>query len=472
MPEYAFTENDRKRWAAQAAAAVAAAAGRVRASMAAKLGGALPSSPGAVFNQEEWLDEIDREIEPAFAAITREAGSAFAEGVGAGSAFTDNMMRVMVGLVAAEVAGMLGTRGEVVADRVEQLIDKGSEQGWDGARLADELGLTEEQLSGPLSDALAEAMGNSAATAVAEGAAHGVIDLAGMTGDKTWHCMFRNSRDSHMDADLQTVPVDEVFVLENGEGMYPGDPDLPPEEAINCQCWLTYSVELPDGGVAEGEATAEEIEAALAAGAGAVFGGEDQERDESGRWGSGGGGGGAAAPSASTVEAIHAYQEMNAGGTEWRDAAAAIEENGGYADPDDPVQAQVGDLMTEAASGPTTDSELYRGLVLPAGTDAEDAVRMLTDVGDRSTIPVALGSFSTDSKIADHYTDDPEDGGGVGVVVVVEPGARSLDVGKVGLPDYAHEKEHLVSGLLEIRGEPVEREVGGQTIITIRTRYV
>lgn len=269
MPEYAFTEKDRRRWAHAAAGAVAAAASRVRDRMAARLDGrsSLPSSPGAVFDQEEWAEEIAGEIDEAFRAVAGEAAGAFADGVGARSRFSEAAMQVMVGLVAAEVAGQLASRGEVVEARIETLLERGGEAGWDPAKLADELGLG-EAASGPLSDALAEAMGTSAATSIAEGAAHGVIDLAGLTGYKTWHCMFRNSRDSHMDADLQTVPVDEPFVLENGEGMYPGDPDLPPEEAINCQCWVTYSVELPGGEVVEGEASAEEIEEALAAHAG------------------------------------------------------------------------------------------------------------------------------------------------------------------------------------------------------------
>ncbi len=189
MPEYAYSKQDRERWAREAAAAVAAAAARVRGKMAARLDGKpLPSTVGAVFDQEEWEAELNGEIDAAFGSIAAESAEAFAEGVGARSRFSENAMKVMVGLIAAEVAGQLSTRGEVVADRIEQLMEKGETLEWDGARLAEELGLGED-LSGPLSDALAEAIGNSSATAITEGSAHGVIDLAGLVGNKTWHCV-------------------------------------------------------------------------------------------------------------------------------------------------------------------------------------------------------------------------------------------------------------------------------------------
>lgn len=56
---------------------------------------------------------------------------------------------------------------------------------------------------------------------------------------KRWHCMFHNSRDSHMAMNGQTVPVDEPFMLPSGgEIMYPGDSNAGPSEVCNCQCWM------------------------------------------------------------------------------------------------------------------------------------------------------------------------------------------------------------------------------------------
>lgn len=264
MPDFGYDDGDRERWARQSGAAVAAAAAATRKKMAAKIKAlsAMPSSSTAVFNPEDWAAEVDSTIEPAFRSVATEAVDAFNDGVRGG--LDDAARAILAGVIAYEMVNQLASRDEVVANRVDELISRSPEAAADTLIAA--LGLDEEHLSGPMSDALAEAMGASASTALAEGASVAVIDAAGLVGTKTWHCMFANSRDSHMDADGQTVPVEEPFVLENGEGMYPGDPDLPAEEACNCQCWLTYSVESPAGEIIEGEtATGEDVLEALAA---------------------------------------------------------------------------------------------------------------------------------------------------------------------------------------------------------------
>jgi hypothetical protein len=56
---------------------------------------------------------------------------------------------------------------------------------------------------------------------------------------KRWICMFQNSRDAHMDADGQTVDLEDDFEV-GGESMaYPGGGD-DPENNINCQCIVEY----------------------------------------------------------------------------------------------------------------------------------------------------------------------------------------------------------------------------------------
>lgn len=61
----------------------------------------------------------------------------------------------------------------------------------------------------------------------------------GVKSFKCWHCVFVNSRDTHMQMDGQTVPIDQPFVSPSGAVlMYPGDFSAPPEEVINCQCYM------------------------------------------------------------------------------------------------------------------------------------------------------------------------------------------------------------------------------------------
>ena len=43
-------------------------------------------------------------------------------------------------------------------------------------------------------------------------------------------------RDDHLAADGQIVGIDEPFIVGGYEADFPGDPNLPPEESINCRC--------------------------------------------------------------------------------------------------------------------------------------------------------------------------------------------------------------------------------------------
>lgn len=59
---------------------------------------------------------------------------------------------------------------------------------------------------------------------------------------KEWSTvMDGHERDSHAAVNGQTVAIDEPFKLAGGDGMYPGDESLPPEETVNCRCALVGS---------------------------------------------------------------------------------------------------------------------------------------------------------------------------------------------------------------------------------------
>lgn len=63
------------------------------------------------------------------------------------------------------------------------------------------------------------------------------------TVTKTWvSSLDERTRDSHRDANGQTVPVDKPFKVGGAKLRQPGDPLGPPEEVINCRCAVTYNV--------------------------------------------------------------------------------------------------------------------------------------------------------------------------------------------------------------------------------------
>lgn len=73
--------------------------------------------------------------------------------------------------------------------------------------------------------------------------------------ERTWNSVQdTRTRDSHAALDGFTVfGMDEPFPADGGPLLYPGDPDGPPEEIVNCRCWLSYGLpgesELEDDGL-------------------------------------------------------------------------------------------------------------------------------------------------------------------------------------------------------------------------------
>ena len=76
--------------------------------------------------------------------------------------------------------------------------------------------------------------------------------------NKTWICsMLPNSRETHIDADGQSVPQDSAFEVGDEELQFPGDPDGSAEETINCLCSIGY--EPPEDATAAEEGAAPEL---------------------------------------------------------------------------------------------------------------------------------------------------------------------------------------------------------------------
>lgn len=64
-------------------------------------------------------------------------------------------------------------------------------------------------------------------------------------GGKDW--MARDdslTRQSHNQADNQTVGIDESFTVGGHDAQYPGDPSLPPEERIYCRCLVLPNFDI------------------------------------------------------------------------------------------------------------------------------------------------------------------------------------------------------------------------------------
>ncbi|MBR4266479.1 MAG: minor capsid protein [Bacteroidales bacterium] len=51
------------------------------------------------------------------------------------------------------------------------------------------------------------------------------------------------TRDAHAELDGQKAEIDEPFINDLGEIMYPGDPSAYPANVYNCRCTLVYDIE-------------------------------------------------------------------------------------------------------------------------------------------------------------------------------------------------------------------------------------
>ena len=83
--------------------------------------------------------------------------------------------------------------------------------------------------------------------AMRQGISQGAIDAEHI--GYVWHATHDDrTRESHAVMDGQEVAQDEPFITGNGvELRYPGDPDGPPEEVINCRCWREPIVDFLAG---------------------------------------------------------------------------------------------------------------------------------------------------------------------------------------------------------------------------------
>jgi uncharacterized protein with gpF-like domain len=64
---------------------------------------------------------------------------------------------------------------------------------------------------------------------------------------KTWlSASDERTRDDHLDADGQTVPIDQPFDVGGEEMDAPGDPSASEENVINCRCIMWFGADPAD----------------------------------------------------------------------------------------------------------------------------------------------------------------------------------------------------------------------------------
>lgn len=195
-----------------------------------------PAPSPQPFDPAWWRQAVDEHVAPEVEDVLDEIAMATLSRLGwtqSGLAAVDMTARVarLVGLVEGvgpDLAGRLGSTlnvGVALGESVDQLA----------ARVQSEF---------DVADRRARTIARTEVVGASNGTAHDVaaaVIVAGGRLSKTWIATDdERTRDTHAEADGQTVAYDEPFTVGDAMLMYPGDPDGPPEEIINCRCSQAY----------------------------------------------------------------------------------------------------------------------------------------------------------------------------------------------------------------------------------------
>ncbi|WP_280246275.1 phage minor head protein [Nocardia abscessus] len=199
------------------------------AALPALVAAAIPPDPDAIGRTADaaWTRELDARFLPRItAAVTRLLGDS-----------AERLSEWRTGYVAS-VRTRLAELPARAARRVRAAVDAAAGQTVDVVR-----GAVEQALSWASWRDDAALIGRNEAVAAFNAARLAAAEQhareTGVRLDKQWISLHDSkTRHSHMDADRQRVALDSKFVVGAALLDFPHDPTGPPEEVINCRCWI------------------------------------------------------------------------------------------------------------------------------------------------------------------------------------------------------------------------------------------
>lgn len=198
-----------------------------------------------IFDRGKWDEQLKSDVTSLLEAVIEHFGSDAYETVMStvkdAQGFDPNSPR-LTAYLAARGNKIVGVN-DTTFDAIESELAAGEEAGETIAELAGRVTTVFEAAKGYRSETIArtEVMGAMNAAS---------LDGAKQTGaiqTKTWLATEdERTRETHAEADGQTVGIDELFEVGDEQMDAPGDPDADPSETLNCRCTLTYSVDGED----------------------------------------------------------------------------------------------------------------------------------------------------------------------------------------------------------------------------------
>lgn len=141
----------------------------------------------------------------------------------------------------AVAARIQGTITSAIEEQITEAIQTGYAEGYSVDRVARNIVAATDEVSRVRADMLARTDLNALSNA---GSLLGAT-TADVASTKTWLATEdERTRETHAEADGQTVGINDAFDVGGEAAQYPGDPDLSWEESANCRCTLVYGEPL------------------------------------------------------------------------------------------------------------------------------------------------------------------------------------------------------------------------------------
>lgn len=204
----------------------------VRGMSRAPVVGSIPPDP---FGVDSWDSDLGDELEPAaaevFGVITSDTAHYFTKLDASGRLPPIDLTHRLDRLV-----GKMQGLGQDTSDRLGSTLTQGVNLGEGIDKLMDRV-----QSVFDVSDSRAETIARTEVIGAANGASHDLASAIGDTGmvlEKTWVATAdERTRETHADADGQTVALGDMFEVGDAELAYPGDENSDAwEELVNCRC--------------------------------------------------------------------------------------------------------------------------------------------------------------------------------------------------------------------------------------------
>lgn len=151
-------------------------------------------------------------------------------------ASTDDAYATLWDSLQAQIATQVDDISDTTREQIQQRVADGVSNGdsWDDiAASIEDLGIDSYR---------ADVIARTEAHSVSNASTLDAADSLGLALTKEWAATEDDrTRPDHAEADGQEAEMDGTFIVGGAEMQYPGDPDGPPEQVINCRCVMLFN---------------------------------------------------------------------------------------------------------------------------------------------------------------------------------------------------------------------------------------